>query len=240
MKIALFVPCYVDQFYPNVAKASLTILEKLGYSVDFPLNQTCCGQPMVNSGFVKEGNKVVDQFKSVFADYDIVIGPSGSCVHHLLHHGQIGKDPSDPKVYELFTFLSEQGKIPQPTQSFPHKVGFHFSCHALRGLRMGKSSELVASPFSVVKPFMEAIPGVEWVELSHSDECCGFGGTFSVFEHAVSSDMGQRRLSDHQSNGAEYVISIDSSCLMHLEGLSRKQKDGLQFMHLAELIEQVL
>lgn len=240
MKIALFVPCYVDQFYPGVAKASLAILENLGYEVDFPLDQSCCGQPMVNSGFVKEGEKVTDHFRSVFKDFDIIVGPTGSCVHHLIHHAGIGQAANDPKVYELFSFLSEQGAMPTMTKPFPHKVGFHFSCHALRGLRLGKSSELVGEGFSIIQPFIDAIPGAEWVSLEQVDECCGFGGTFSVFEDAVSVDMGQRRLADHQSHGAEYLVSIDSSCLMHLEGVSRKQKDGLKFLHLAELIARVI
>lgn len=240
MKVGLFVPCYIDQFYPNVAKASLAILERLGFEVEFPLNQSCCGQPMVNSGFTKEGERVSDHFKEVFQDFDYVVGPSGSCVHHLIHHAGIGKNEADTQVYELFSFISEYADIPEMTKSFPHKVGFHFSCHALRGLRLGSSSELVEEPHSVVKPFLDAIPDVEWVPLDNIDECCGFGGTFSVFESDVSVDMGRRRLEDHKSHGAEYIISMDSSCLMHLQGVSRKQNDGIQFLHLAELIEKVL
>lgn len=239
MKIGLFVPCYIDQFFPNVGRATLTILENLGYDVDYPLDQTCCGQPMVNSGFVKEGEEVTKNFRNVFEGYDVVVGPSGSCVHHLVDHEKIGSQSGEPVVHELFGFLYEQNNLPQNLKPFPHKVGLHYSCHALRGLHIATSSELVEPSFSKIQSILDAIPGMEIVPLDNVDECCGFGGTFSVFESAVSIDMGERRVDDHLVHDAEYIVSMDSSCLMHMEGIARKRKDQVQFLHLAELVAKL-
>lgn len=236
MKIGLFIPCYIDQFFPNVGKATLSILENLGYDVEYPLDQTCCGQPMVNSGFVEEGQRVTQNFRKAFADYDVVVGPSGSCVHHLKDHEKVGTHTGEPDVQELFSFLYEQKKFPAKLKPFPHKVGLHYSCHALRGLHIATSSELVVPRFSKIQFILDAIPEMEIVPLENVDECCGFGGTFSVFESAVSIDMGERRIDDHVDHGAEYIVSMDSSCLMHLEGVARKRKDDVRFLHLAELV----
>ena len=239
MKIGLFIPCYIDQFYPNVGKATLFILEKLGYEVEYPLNQTCCGQPMVNSGFVDEGEVVTSNFRKVFQDYDVVVGPSGSCVHHLVDHEKVGQLSGEPEVFELFSFLYAQQDFPKSLKPFPHKVGLHYSCHALRGLHIATPSELVEPYFSKIQPILDAIPEMEIVPLDNVDECCGFGGTFSVFESAVSIDMGERRVTDHVSHGAEYIVSMDSSCLMHMEGVARKKQENVQFLHLAELIAKL-
>lgn len=236
MKIGLFVPCYIDQFFPSVGKSTLTILENLGYDVGYPLDQTCCGQPMVNSGFVKEGNRVTKNFRKAFEGYDVVVGPSGSCVHHLLDHAHVGHDPGDPKVHELFSFLYEQQNFPPRLKSFPHNVGLHYSCHALRGLNIASPSEIVEPYFSKIQPILDLIPDMKIVPLDNADECCGFGGTFSVFESAVSIDMGQRRVDDHLKHEARYIISMDSSCLMHMEGIARKRGDKVEFLHLADLV----
>ncbi|MBY5957568.1 (Fe-S)-binding protein [Membranicola marinus] len=239
MKIGLFVPCYIDQFYPDVGKATLLILENLGYEVTYPLEQSCCGQPMVNSGFVKEGGAVTKNFRKVFRDCDVVVGPSGSCVHHLVDHEKLGQQSGKPEVYELFSFLHAQNNFPRSLQPFPHRVGLHYSCHALRGLNIASPSELVEPYFSKIQPILDVIPEMEIVPLDNVDECCGFGGTFSVFESAVSIDMGERRVEDHVSHGAEYVVSMDSSCLMHMEGVARKQKQNVRFLHLAELVAKL-
>lgn len=236
MKIGLFVPCYIDQFFPNVGKSTLTILENLGYEVEYPLDQTCCGQPMVNSGFVKEGTRVTQNFRRVFKDYDVVVGPSGSCIHHLIDHEGIGTQPGEPQVHELFGFLHEQQRFPSTLKPFPYNVGLHYSCHALRGLNIASPSELVQPYFSKIQPILDAIPELRIVPLDNVDECCGFGGTFSVFESAVSVDMGERRVDDHLNHEAQYIVSMDSSCLMHLEGIARKRGDNVQFLHLAELV----
>lgn len=236
MKIGLFVPCYIDQFFPRVGISTLKILENLGYDVEYPLDQTCCGQPMVNSGFVVEGHEVTANFRRVFADYDIVVGPSGSCVHHLLDHEKLGQGAGETRVYELFSFLYEQKKFPPRLKPFPYPVGLHYSCHALRGLGIATPSELVEPYFSKIQPILDAIPDLQVVPLDNVDECCGFGGTFSVFESAVSIDMGERRLDDHIDHKARYIVSMDSSCLMHLEGVARKRNDDVQFLHLAELV----
>ena len=236
MKVGLFIPCYIDQFYPGVGKATLTILEKLGYEVGYPLDQTCCGQPMVNSGFISEGTSVAQNFRNEFKEYDVVVGPSGSCIHHLIDHEKVGRHTGEPAVYELFGFLYEQQNFPKELKPFPHKVGMHYSCHALRGLNIARSSEQVEPYYSKIQPILDVIPEMEIVPLNNVDECCGFGGTFSVFESAVSIDMGERRVSDHVSHGAEYILSMDSSCLMHMQGIGRKQKDRVRFLHLAELV----
>ena len=232
VQVALFVPCYIDQLYPHVAVATLELLEKLGCTVTYPLNQTCCGQPMANAGFQKEGDQVLSTFEEVFQGFEYIVSPSGSCVLHVKEHaGELHNS-----VFELSEFLVDILKVDSLDAAFPYRVGLHESCHGLRGLRLGKSSELNAPAFSKVRFLLEKVEGIKLVELNRKDECCGFGGTFAVSEEAVSVKMGRDRLTDHQTNGAEVITGTDMSCLMHLEGLARREKRPLKIVHLAEIL----
>lgn len=241
MKVGLFVPCYVDQFYPQAGIATLELLEKLGVEVEFPERQTCCGQPMANSGFSHLTGDCDELFTESFARYDYVVAPSGSCVLHLKEHLHSRKNPSAAeslrgRIYELVEFLTDILQVKDLKARFPHKVGVHQSCHGLRGLHLSQMSELVAPGFSKPEYLLSFVEGIELISLNRKDECCGFGGTFCVAEEAVSAKMGKDRVSDHVQNGAEYITGADLSCLMHMEGILKRQKSGVKVMHIAEIL----
>lgn len=241
MKVGLFVPCYVDQFYPQAGIATLELLEKLGVEVEFPERQTCCGQPMANSGFSHLTGDCDELFTESFARYDYVVAPSGSCVLHLKEHLHSKKNPSAAeklrgRIYELVEFLTDILQVKNLKARFPHKVGVHQSCHGLRGLHLSQMSELVAPGFSKPEYLLSFVEGIELISLNRKDECCGFGGTFCVAEEAVSAKMGKDRVSDHVQNGAEYITGADLSCLMHMEGILKRQKSGVKVMHIAEIL----
>ena len=241
MKVGLFVPCYVDQFYPGAAIATLELLEKLGVDVQYPSRQTCCGQPMANSGFEHLTSGCNELFIENFSAFDYIVCPSGSCVLHIKHHLQSDKNEIKAaairsKVYELVEFLTDVLKITNLKGSFPHKVGIHQSCHGQRGLHLSQMTELVAPSFSKPRYLLDMIAGLEIMPLDRPDECCGFGGTFCVAEEAVSVKMGKDRVADHIRNGVEYVTAADLSCLMHMEGILRRQGSPLKVIHIAEIL----
>jgi L-lactate dehydrogenase complex protein LldE len=242
MKVGLFIPCYIDQFYPQVGIATLSLLEKLGCEVGYPQGQTCCGQPMANSGFEHLTTGCNTLFVDHFQDYDYIVGPSGSCVLHIKDHLHVdGKEEAATHIrqhiYELAEFLTDVLHVESlPAAKFPHKVGVHVSCHGQRGLGLSQMSELVAAPFSKPQQLLQMVEGLELVNLKRTDECCGFGGTFCVFEEAVSVKMGKDRITDHVNNGAEYITGNDVSCLMHLEGILRRQNSPVKVLHIAEIL----
>ena len=245
MTVGLFIPCYVNQFYPNAAKATLELLRKLGVDVVYPTKQTCCGQPMANSGFEHLSQGCNDLFIQNFSGFDYIVGPSASCVLHIKDH--LHSDKADDKaseirskIYELVEFLTDVLKVEKLDASFPHKVGLHHSCHGLRGLYLSQMSELNAAPFSKPKQLLNMVKGLEHVSLDRQDECCGFGGTFCVAEEAVSVKMGKDRITDHSKNGAEYITSSDLSCLMHLEGILHRSKSKVKVVHIAEILNSSL
>lgn len=240
-KTALFIPCYIDQFYPQVGVATLELLEKLGFKIFYPLKQTCCGQPLANSGAEKEALKTYQNFVNNFKDFDYIVSPSGSCVYHVKEHYDILQQTEQVKkvrqnIYELCEFITDVLKIDELKIEYPFKVGIHQSCHGLRGLKLGKSSEIIAESYSKVHRLLEKAKGIEIIKLDREDECCGFGGTFSIFEPAISVNMGKDRVNDHIRNGAEIITATDMSCLMHMEGIIRRQKLNLKVVHVAEIL----
>ena len=241
MNVGLFIPCYVNQFYPNAAKATLELLQKSGVNVVYPVNQTCCGQPMANSGFEHLSKECNELFINNFSDFDYIVGPSASCILHVkehLHSDKHEKQAADirSKVFELVEFLTDVLKIEKLDAVFPHKVGLHHSCHGLRGLHLSQMSELNAPPFSKPQYLLNMVKGLEQITLDRADECCGFGGVFCVSEEAVSVKMGKDRVTDHLKNGAEYITSSDLSCLMHLEGILHRNKSSVKVIHIAEIL----
>jgi L-lactate dehydrogenase complex protein LldE len=241
MKVALFVPCYVDQFYPGAAIATLQLLEKLGVEVHYPKNQTCCGQPMANSGYEHLTTDCNNLFVDNFSGYDYIVCPSGSCTLHIKEHLHSPEKENQAieirkKVYELTEFLIDVLKVENLQANFPYKVGLHQSCHGLRGLKISQMSELVAPAFSKPEQLLNMVQGLELVPLDRQDDCCGFGGTFCVVEEAVSSKMGKDRVDDHIEHGAQYITSADLSCLMHMEGILRRQNSNVKVIHVAEIL----
>ncbi len=242
-RIGLFIPCYIDQLYPHVGLATLRVLRKLGWNVEFPREQTCCGQPMANSGCAEDARPLAERFLRIFGDYDFVVAPSGSCVSMVRNHydqwlnGKPRFDHLREHTFELCEYLVDIAKITRVDGEYPHKVGLHMSCHGLRELRMARSSETMVAPFNKVRLLLEQLRGIELVELARPDECCGFGGTFAVAEAAVSCMMGRDRIADHQRAGAEVIAGFDMSCLMHIEGLIQRDKNPIRVAHVAEILE---
>ena len=236
MEVGLFIPCYVDQLYPQVGMATAKLLERFGVTVRFPEAQTCCAQPMANSGFFDDARPLAARMIDVFAGFDHVVCPSGSCTSMVRNHfPELLPSARRVPVFELVEFLHDVLRV-TPRGKFAHKVGLHQSCHGLRELRLGSGSERFVAPFSKTRELLKAIEGLELVELSRPDECCGFGGTFAVTEEAVSCAMGRDRIADHERAGAEIIAAGDMSCLMHMEGLLRRDRKPLRTMHLAELL----
>ncbi len=241
MRVGLFVPCYVDQFYPGAAIATLQLLEKLGVEVVYPKNQTCCGQPMANSGFEHLTGGCNRLFIDNFSGFDYIVSPSGSCVLHIREHLHDDRRPEQAKeishkVWELTSFLTDVLKVESLPARFPHKVGVHQSCHGQRGLHLSSMTELVAPSFSKPGSLLNMVKDLELIELERKDECCGFGGTFCVVEEAVSSKMGKDRVADHLKHGAEYITGADMSCLMHMEGILKRQGSKVKVLHIAEIL----
>ena len=245
MRVALFVPCYVDQFYPQVAIASLQLLAKLGVTAVFPKQQTCCGQPMANSGCEQDAKPVYRHFVDTFQDYDYVVGPAGSCVYHVRKHFDIiDQTPAVQHVraatLELFDFITQVLGVTELPGQFPHRVGLHLSCHSQRGLHQANESEMTPVRDGQLRRLLVGLDGLALTELDRNDECCGFGGTFCVSEAAISGRMGQDRLADHVRNGTQVLTGGDMSCLMHLEGIVRRRQLPLRVLHAAEIFNGAL
>jgi L-lactate dehydrogenase complex protein LldE len=241
-KVALFVPCYIDQLYPDVGFATLELLESQGVQVEVPAAQTCCGQPLTNKGAVAAARGLGASFEATFAPYDYIVCPSGSCTAALHRHAEWLGSPAGgaaQRAIELCQFLTEVVGESRPFRPFPHRVALHQSCHALRDLGLGAPSELGAGAGRRENParrLLEAVPELTLVDPERSDECCGFGGSFCVVEPAVSTRMGADRVSDFERAGAEVVTSADMSCLMHLSGIMRRRQRPIVALHIAQVL----
>jgi L-lactate dehydrogenase complex protein LldE len=242
MTIGLFVPCYIDMVYPEVGIATLELLERFGLKVGYPLNQTCCGQPMSNSGDQVNAEAAERLFVENFKDYDCIIGPAGSCVKQVRCHFDTMDQTDDvahvrENTYELVEFLHDILKVEAfPWAEFPHPVAIHNSCSSVRGLGIAKPSEIMGVPFNKTEALLSKVKGLVLVPLDRPDECCGFGGTFCVTDEAVSARMGFDKIQDQLRHGAEYVVSPDMSCLMHQQGIARRTEIGLKYLHVAQVL----
>ena len=251
MKVSLFVPCYVDAFFPEVAIATLELLERFGCEVHYPTEQTCCGQPMSNAGCAEDAAGAEALFVRNFAGSAYIVSPSGSCVHHVREHFRGGgggdEEPNEESdttrlvrahTWELTEFLHDViGAREFPWAEFAHTVGLHIGCSSLRKLGLASASEDVhAKAFSKPRTLLGAVKGLRFAEPERPDECCGFGGTFSVFEEPVSARMGYDKVSDHQRAGAEVIVSPDMSCLMHQKGCAERMGLPVKFMHIAQVL----
>jgi L-lactate dehydrogenase complex protein LldE len=242
MKVGLFVPCYIDAFFPEVAVATLGLLERFGCEVHYPLDQTCCGQPMANSGCEADAAGAEALFVRNFAGFDHIVGPSGSCVHHVREHFT-AVPPSDEVLHvrrnchDLVDFLHDVlGVRDFPWAEFPHTVGLHIGCSSLRKLKQASWSEQAMAPFNKPKALLSAVKGIRFASPRRPDECCGFGGTFSVYEEPVSARMGYDKVQDHAEAGAEVIVSGDMSCLMHQKGCAERMGSAVKFMHIAQVL----
>jgi L-lactate dehydrogenase complex protein LldE len=242
MRVGLFIPCYVDAFEPEVGIATLELLQRLGVEVEYPFDQTCCGQPMANTGCHAEAAATEALFVRNFAGYDAVVVPSGSCAHQVREHMTAIEQTEEvravrARTYDLVEFLHDVLKVDAfPWAEFDHKVSYHANCNALRGLGHARPSELAGPFFSKPLDLLAKVKGIEFVEMARPDECCGFGGTFSVFDPAVSAKMGRDKVHDHARAGAAYVVSADSSCMLHQKGCADRLGVPLKFIHIAQVL----
>ena len=241
MKIGLFIPCYVDAVYPEVGVATYKLLTSLGLDVEYPLNQTCCGQPMANAGFEKQAIPLAEKFEEKFKGFDYVVAPSVSCTAFVkinyprLLNGKHECATSD-KIMDVVEFLHDVVKVDKLPGQFPHKVSLHNSCHGVRELGLSSPSEQNEPKFNKIKDLLELKEGIEVVEPERPDECCGFGGMFSVEETAICEQMGKDKVKRHMDTGAEYVTGPDCSCLMHMTGVAKKQDLPIQFIHAVQIL----
>jgi L-lactate dehydrogenase complex protein LldE len=219
VRASLFVTCFNDTLFPQTGRAVVRLLERLGCEVDFPLEQTCCGQMHMNSGHAREGTALARRFARVFADAEAIVCPSASCAGMLRQH--LGAE-----VYELSEFLIDRLGVVDVGAHYPHRVTFHPTCHSLRELRVGDR------PLRLLR----AVRGIELVELPEASECCGFGGTFAVKNAEVSSAMVADKVRAVLDTGAEVVCAADNSCLMQIGGALSRQRTGVRTAHLAEVL----
>ena len=235
-RVSLFVTCIVDQVFPQVGIAMTEVLERLGYAVDFPTAQTCCGQPAFNSGYPEEAAKVARHFLRVFGDAENIVVPSGSCTSMITHHYEdiFTADTKRldaarklaPRVWEFSRFLTEAAQVEDVGARFDGVVTYHDSCHALRELRIKDGPRRLLSK----------VRGLTLREMETAEECCGFGGTFSVKFPEVSGGMARTKIESIVKTGADTVVSIDSSCLMQLQGVMQREGLSIRTLHLAEIL----
>ena len=235
-RVSLFVTCIVDQVFPQVGIAITQVLERLGYRVDFPKAQTCCGQPAFNSGYTEEARNIARHFLDVFQDSETIIVPSGSCASMISHHFAdiFENDPQllaeaqalEPRVFEFSRFLLEVAGVEDVGARFDGVVTYHDSCHALRELR------IKAGP----RKLLSKVRGLTLAEMTTAEECCGFGGTFSIKFPEVSGAMARTKIDSIQQTGASTIVSIDSSCLMQLQGVIDRAGLPIRTLHLAEVL----
>ena len=238
MRTALFVTCLADTLFPQVGRATVTLLERLGQRVEFPLSQTCCGQMHVNTGYQRQALPLIRRYVETFAGYDAIVIPSGSCTGSVRHqHAMVAKRLGDDEVarqaeevaaktFELSVFLTDVLGREDVGAYYPHRVTYHPTCHSLRLLRVGDR------PLRLLRQ----VAGLELVELPDAEVCCGFGGTFAVKNADVSTAMLADKMRHVLSTGAEACVAGDSSCLMHIGGGLSRLNAGTKAVHLAEIL----
>lgn len=240
MKVALMLTCINDTMFPETGKSVVRLLRRLGVDVDFPTAQTCCGQPMINTGYLDEAVPVVRQFVSAFEGYDAIVTPSGSCAGSARHqHDMVARRSGDsglveavartgPKTYELSEFLVDVLGVEDVGAYFPHTVTYHPTCHSLRLLGVGDRPTRL----------LRAVKGLRLADLPAAEECCGFGGTFALKNAETSVAMGADKVRHARETGAEVLVASDNSCLLHMGGILSRQRGGMRVMHLAEILAQ--
>ena len=237
MKVHLFITCLNDAVFPKTGMAVTTVLERLGYEVLFDERQTCCGQMHLNSGHAEEAAAIAHHWLEVFQDAGVIVAPSGSCVAHVREmFSQAAAWTGDRslaalsenlegRIFEFSEFLVARGHL-DVGAFFPHRVTYHPTCHGLRALGLGMAP---------VK-LLERVKGLEYVPLEDAEQCCGFGGTFSVKNSETSTAMLTDKMAAIRATGAEYCVAVDNSCLMHIGGGLRKDREGPRVIHLAEVL----
>lgn len=242
MKVAYFVPCYIDTIAPQVAISTFELLLKLGVEVFYPNKPTCCGLPFTDMGYHEQACEVEQNFANYFAGYDHVVIPSGICAEQVRNHfDSIEQTEAVVKLrnstYDIVEFLHDVLKVNSlPWANFPHKVGLHNGCHSLRYLHHARPSELVVDDYSKTENLLRLVEGIEVIYPERKDECCGFGGTFSIWDKRVAAQMGCDKVTDFHTQGAEYIVSADYSCMLHQGGVSDKLGLNIKTLYISEIL----
>jgi len=220
VRIALFVTCVGDAMFPEAARATLTVLERLGHEVAFPEQQVCCGQMHLNSGYAEDARRLGRRFGEVFGDYEVVVAPSSSCAGALREHF------GHTNVFELSELLVRKLGVEDVGATFPHRVTYHATCHSLRVAKVGDAPTRL----------LQNVRGLELVELPRADECCGFGGTFAIKNAETSSAILDDKCAAVESTGAEFCTALDGSCLLQIGGGLSRRGSAARPIHLAEIL----
>jgi L-lactate dehydrogenase complex protein LldE len=238
MRISLFITCYNDTLFPATGKAVVSLLERLGHAVKFPLEQTCCGQMHFNTGYRREAYPLAKRFLSIFEDAEVVCIPSSSCVAMIRdYYPALARENNDekmaqkvdsllPRIFEFTELLTDHLKLEDVGACFPHRVTYHASCHGLRSLHLGDK------PLHLLRNVRE----ISLIELQDADRCCGFGGTFAVKNAEVSAAMLDDKVRVLLDTRAEVCTACDNSCLMHIQGMLHRQHANVRTMHIAEIL----
>jgi L-lactate dehydrogenase complex protein LldE len=222
VRVSLFVTCFNDTLFPATGRAVVALLERLGCEVEFPEAQTCCGQMHGNSGYAEQGRALAARLERVLEGAEVIVSPSASCVGYVREQ----VPALDGRLFELTEFLVDRLGVIDVGASFPHRVTLHPTCHSLRMLRVGDRP----------RRLLEAVRGIDLVELGEAEECCGFGGTFAVKNADTSMAMLSDKLRHVLDTRAEVCTAADTSCLMHIGGALRRQRAGVRTMHVAEIL----
>jgi L-lactate dehydrogenase complex protein LldE len=229
VRVALFIPCFVDQFCPQVGIAMAQVLRRLGLAVEFPAAQTCCGQPAFNTGYWEEARTLARRYCAVFGGYDAIVAPSGSCTAMVrnFYPELLGETPpAAARTFEFGEFLVRQLGVTDVGARFAARVTYHDGCHALRELRLKNEP----------RQLLRAVRDLELIEMDEAETCCGFGGTFAVKFPAISTAMAEAKAEAVGRSGAEYVVSADPSCLLQIGGFLRRTATPVQTLSLAEVL----
>ena len=238
MKASIFITCICDSMYPQVGEAMVRVLEKLGVTLDFPPEQTCCGQPALSSGYWEYARPVAETMLTAFKNSQYVVAPAGSCITAVKEYYPIlfEKDPEkyrqakelSAKLFEFSEFVVKILKKEDVGARFPHRVTYHSSCHARRFLNTDQ----------YVRTLLTNVKEIDYVPLPHEEACCGFGGTFSVKLPEISEAMVDEKTRNILETKADVLVGVDLSCLMNIDGRLKKQKANVRVMHVAELLDE--
>jgi len=238
MQVALFITCFNDTLFPNTGKAVVSIVERLGHQVVFPEDQTCCGQMHFNTGYQAEAMPLIRRFVEIFSQYEAIVSPSASCVGMVRDMyrfaAEVHQDAKlanevallSERVYEFSEFIVNRLGIQDVGAYYPHRVTYHPTCHSLRGIKVGDAPEQL----------LRAVRGIDYVPLTQSNECCGFGGTFAVKNADTSMAMLGDKIRHILDTRAEVCVAADNSCLMHIGGALHRHRSGVRIAHLAEIL----
>ncbi|MGL5684113.1 MAG: (Fe-S)-binding protein [Marinifilaceae bacterium] len=242
MKVAYFVPCYIDALAPNAAKSTYKLLQRFDLDLHFVEKAACCALPLTDMGYKEKACSIEKNLYPLFEGFDAVVIPSGICTEQIRDHfDSVEQTPEvrafRSKVYDIVEFLHDVLKVKSlPWAHFPHKVALHNGCHSLRYLNHARPTELMIPDYSKTEALLKLVDGIEVAYATRRDECCGFGGTFSVWDKSCSGQMGIDKVRDYERNGIQHVTSADFSCMLHQQTIAEKEGINVKMYYISEIL----